>query len=148
MSSWFLWRRSIFLLAEEYWWNTKSSKIFVNFSNQSNILRPWDNPMKLFPACSIFGTLDMLECFVVLFFIFAGQKSFLWGYWYPCFGLLVMSPLGFKATVGSLICTWWKCMCNRFHEIHFWCDTCQPLGGQHDSWADLFHIPASRYWWG
>ena len=27
----------------------------------------------------------------------------LWAYWYPCFGLLVMSPLGFKARVGSAL---------------------------------------------
>ena len=30
-------------------------------------------------------------------------KSFLWGHWYPCCGLLVISPLGFKSRVGSLI---------------------------------------------
>ena len=28
---------------------------------------------------------------------------FLWGHWYPCFGLLVTSPLGFKARVGSAL---------------------------------------------
>ena len=27
--------------------------------------------------------------------------SFFWGHWYPCFGFLVTSPLGFKARVGS-----------------------------------------------
>ena len=27
----------------------------------------------------------------------------LWGHWYPCFGLLVTSPLGFKARVGSAL---------------------------------------------
>ena len=32
----------------------------------------------------------------------------LWGHWYPCFGLLVTSPLGFKSRVGSLIRTWHK----------------------------------------
>ena len=26
-----------------------------------------------------------------------------WGYWYPCFGFLVTSPLGFKARVGSAL---------------------------------------------
>ena len=26
-----------------------------------------------------------------------------WGHWYPCFGLLVTSPLGFKARVGSAL---------------------------------------------
>ena len=30
------------------------------------------------------------------------NKSFLWGHWYPCFGLLVMSTLGFKARVSGL----------------------------------------------
>ena len=29
--------------------------------------------------------------------------SFFWGHWYPCFGFLVTSPLGFKARVGYLI---------------------------------------------
>ena len=34
---------------------------------------------------------------------FGGHKSFLCVHWYPCFGLLLMSPLVFKARVGSLI---------------------------------------------
>ena len=47
---------------------------------------------------------------VYLFFpfflkIFGGHESFLWGHWYPCFGLLVTSPLGFKARVGSALFT-------------------------------------------
>ena len=29
--------------------------------------------------------------------------SFFWGHWYPCFGFLVMSPLGFKARVASAL---------------------------------------------
>ena len=29
--------------------------------------------------------------------------SFLGGHWYPCFGFLVTSPLGFKARVGSAL---------------------------------------------
>ena len=33
--------------------------------------------------------------------------SFLWD---PCFGLLVMSPIGYKARVGSLIRAWQRCM--------------------------------------
>ena len=32
-----------------------------------------------------------------------GHESFLWGHWYPYFGLLVTSPLGFKARVGSTL---------------------------------------------
>ena len=38
--------------------------------------------------------------------MFGGHMLFLWGHWYPCFALLVMSPLSFKARVGNLICTW------------------------------------------
>ena len=36
--------------------------------------------------------------------MFVGHKSFLWGHWYPCFGLLVTSALGFKVRVDSLTC--------------------------------------------
>ena len=64
-------------------------------------------------------------------------------HWYTYFGLL-----GFKARVGSLIRIWQRCMCNMFPEIHLWCNTCQSVGGQHGSWAILFHIPVSRHWWG
>ena len=35
---------------------------------------------------------------------------FLWGNWYPCFGLLVTSTMGFKARVVSLTCV--------FHCLH------------------------------
>ena len=67
----------------------------------------------------------------------------------PFYGpFLVTSPLGFKARVGSIICTWQMHTCNTFHEIDLWCDTCQALGGQHANQGDLFHIPVSRHWWG
>ena len=45
----------------------------------------------------------------LFFFIFYFLKSFwrthvlFWGHWYPCFGFLVTSPLGFKARVGSAL---------------------------------------------
>ena len=40
----------------------------------------------------------------IFFLIFGGHHSFFEGeHCYPCFGLLVMSALGFKATVGSFI---------------------------------------------
>ena len=45
------------------------------------------------------------DCFC-FFLFFGGYKSFLWGHWYSCFGLLVTSPLGFKARVGILILAW------------------------------------------
>ena len=51
-------------------------------------------------------TLNWKSFFLLLFFFkslldtcpFVGR-----GHWYPCFGLLVMSPLGFKARVGSTL---------------------------------------------
>ena len=70
-------------------------------------------------------------------------KSFLWGlFWTSGY---VSS--GFQS-LGSLIHTWQRWMCYTFPDIHLWCDTCWPLGGQHGSWANFFHIPASRHWWG
>ena len=70
---------------------------------------------------------------------FGGHKCFLWSHWFPCFGLLVTSPLGFKARVGSLTCG-----CYTFPEIHLWCYTNWPLGGQHGSWA-VTYLQAG--WW-
>ena len=37
------------------------------------------------------------------FFNFGWTLGYFWGHWYPCFGLLVTSPLGFKAKVGSAL---------------------------------------------
>ena len=37
-----------------------------------------------------------------LIFNFGGHKSCLWGHWYPCFGLLLTSALGFKVRVDPL----------------------------------------------
>ena len=65
-----------------------------------------------------------------------------------CFGLLVMSLLGFKARVGSLICTWWRPMCYMLSDIYLWCDTCWPLGDQYGCQTILFYIPVSKHWWG
>ena len=41
--------------------------------------------------------------YFILFIFLENTSPFLWGHWNPCFGFLVMSPLGFKARVGSLI---------------------------------------------
>ena len=39
--------------------------------------------------------------------------SFFWGgHWYPCFGFLVTSPLGFKASVGSALFAFCGGECN------------------------------------
>ena len=37
---------------------------------------------------------------------------FFWGHWYPCFGCLVTSPLGFKAGVGSALFAFCGGECN------------------------------------
>ena len=66
---------------------------------------------------------------------FGGHESFLWGHWYPYFGLLVTFSLGFKARVGSLIRAWQRHTCYTFPEIHLWCNTCWPLCSQDGSWA-------------
>ena len=41
--------------------------------------------------------------FFFFFYIFGGHECFLLGHWYPYFGLLVTSPLGFTARVGSAL---------------------------------------------
>ena len=66
---------------------------------------------------------------------FVGHESFLWDHWFPCFGLLVTSPLGFKAKEGSLIHTWQRNTWYISLEIHLWCDTCRPLSRQHSNQA-------------
>ena len=74
---------------------------------------------------SWFMSVDWLTFFLKK--IFVGTHILSWGHLYPCFGLLVMSPLGFKARVGSLIHTWQRCTWCRLPEIHLWCNICQPL---------------------
>ena len=53
---------------------------------------------------------------------------------FMCFGFLVMSPLGFKARVGNLICTFWqRYTWYTFPNIHLWCDTFPSVYDQHSS---------------
>ena len=87
---------------------------------------------------------------IFLLNFFGGHELFGGGgaYWYPCFGLLVTSPLGFKARVASLICSGWRHMCFMFPEIHLLCCTCQHPGDQQSCQADLFHISLIRHWRG
>ena len=75
--------------------------------------------------------------------LFGAKKSFLWGQWHPCFGLLVMSPLGFKGRLVGLILAWWRHTCYMFPEIHLWCDT-RPLGSQHGNQSLSPHACFSR----
>ena len=46
------------------------------------------------------NSLGKITNFFSFFLITGGHESFLWGHWYPCFGLLVTSPLGSKARVA------------------------------------------------
>ena len=62
-----------------------------------------------------------------IFFYFEGHQSFLWGHWYPCFGLLVYP--GFQSQGGSQLEYFITCM-QWIPQIHLWCDTCWPLGDQ------------------
>ena len=74
------------------------------------------------------------------FFIkfFGGHESFWWGHWYPYFGLLETSPLGFKARMDPSLACFVACM-QWFPEIHLWCDTRWPLGGQRGSQSRFLH---------
>ena len=49
----------------------------------------------------------------------------------PFFIILVTSPLGFKARMGSLIHTWQRCTWYTFPQIHLWCDTFAGVYGQY-----------------
>ena len=72
-----------------------------------------DIAWQLFQVCFFFKFLEDTSCccffnfwgtpVVVFFKIFRGHKSFLRGHWYPCFGLLVMSALGFQARVDHFL---------------------------------------------
>ena len=69
----------------------------------------------------------------------------MWRHWYSCFGLLVMSPLGFKGRVDNLH-AWQRCRCYMFPKIPLSCDT--SIWHQHISQTVVFHVPANRHWWG
>ena len=78
------------------------------------------------------------------------KKTFQWTHVHfgatdtPCFRLLMTSPLGFKARVGSLIHTWWRHMCYTFLEIYLWCDTFAGIYGQHSCQSISPHMCFSR----
>ena len=78
-----------------------------------------------------------------IFLVFGGHESFLWGHWYPCFGLLMTSPLGFKGRVDpSLVCF---VTCVPWNpEIHLWIKTFWLYRGQHGSQSHSLHGTCSR----
>ena len=57
-----------------------------------------------------------------------------------------MSPLGFKARVDPSLVCFIACM-QWIPDIHLWCDTCWPLGGQHGSQSrSLMHVAEVGCW--
>ena len=108
-----------------YKFYTQYKEIFLVCPKSDNIKKI---PILTFDLC---GTCDFsfFFCFVQFFL------SFLWGHWYPCFGLLVTSVLAMidPSWVLSHLCD---------HMVHLWCDTCLLYRGQHGIWAFLIHIPA------
>ena len=114
----------------------------------SKHLDKWQFALKLIHFSTV-SNLFLLEVVQKCFFlIFGGHESFLWSHWYPCFELLVTSPLGLKARVDSALFE----LDRGIHvTLHVPWDS--PLV-QHllTSWwpawqlSHLFHIPA-RHWW-
>ena len=65
--------------------------------------------------------------FFLKFFCRTHTHVLFWGHWYPCFGFLVTSPLGFKARVGSVLFAFCRGECN----VHSLRSTySRPLGSQ------------------
>ena len=75
------------------------------------------------------------------------QQSFLYDHWYPRFGLLMTSALGFKARVDSLTCM----LCHLHtmdsldsplvpHLLTSWWVAC--------TWAASIHVLVLEHWWG
>ena len=77
----------------------------------------------------------LIRCFLWSFW---GFKSFRWGHWYTCFGLLVMSALGFKTRVDPLhafLLVWSSDLLLVWHLV--------TARGQHGScWAFSIYILA------
>ena len=89
-----------------------------------------DPPSHRWCATPCYCTTRKLQTF---FKKFLADTCLFWGHWYPWFGFLVMSPLGFKARVGSALFALWKQMSFTFPKIQLWCYICWPLGGQQHS---------------
>ena len=128
------------LLLKDFLWFTfhiseRERNIYV-----FEILKCWlQVPVKLLFKWDFFWW----QCFV-FFLIFGGHNSFLWDHWYPCFGLLVRSPR-FQSQSGQP----YLCLVESYVLHAPWDSSLVlPICGQHDNQADLFHIPASRHWWG
>ena len=79
------------------------------------------------------------------FYTFWEHKSFSWGYWYPCFRLLVTSALGFKARVDPLhafLLVWSSDSPLVWHLL-----TVQMSAWQSSLFNPLTYRHVSKHWW-
>ena len=101
-------------------WNSSSFDIYIYSSDfKWHVLQ--NTKWHFHQNSSIFKyhfTWEFTTCTDFLKF-FGGHISFLWDHWYPCFGLLVMFPLGFKARVGALFS-----LGKGMHDVHSLRFTC------------------------
>ena len=73
-------------------WMARESITDSIFTSMTDMVRTYSHTPQKKPQTGIFSS------------------CFLWGHWYPCFGLLVTSALCFKARVYSLSCVL-RCLC-------------------------------------
>ena len=93
----------------------------------------------------LLNSIDLYSSFA----FFGGHESFLWGHWYPCFGLLVISAPYFKTRVDPSLTCFVACV-QWIPRIYLWCDTCWPLGSQHgsqDFWSIYLQIMCPQAFW-
>ena len=83
---------------------------------------------------------------IFLEFFFWRTSVLFRGHWYPCFGLLVTSTLGFKAREDSLtyMLLWLHAMDSSdsppvWHLLTFWWPAWQP--------SHFIHVLAYKHWW-
>ena len=85
---------------------------FLYISSLEHVLHPGQHFLVLCTSDSEHFKTWFSSLFI-FFYNFKGQ-SFLWGYWYPCFGLLMTSPLEFQSQSGQpyshLMTSWWFLM--------------------------------------
>ena len=120
--------------------------VAVTVMESFGVSRPLDRgakPLKHFNALRLY-----VQFFFFFFKFLEDMSPFLWGHWYPCFGLLVTSPLGFKARVGSALFELSRGIPVMLHVPWDSPLVWHLLTSWWPAWqlSHLFHIPA-RHWW-
>ena len=113
--------------------------IAITKSDDQNI-----NKFILWQNCKQIPSRDAISSktffFFLKFFCRTHSHVLFSGHWYPCFGFLVTSPLGFKARVGSALFALRRRMYCTFPEIHLWCYTLPTSWWTALRGADRVHI--------